>query len=85
MRLDDAIALLHGAKSSAFFKQQNAKKDHDWLCFSVVFKARGTLDFAATNADSLLDWYLALASKIPHSTEQLLGEAELRKRIEGML
>ena len=84
MKLDDAIALLHGAKSSAFFKQQHAKKDQDWLCFSVVFKGRGTLDFAATNADSLLDWYLALASKVRHSTEALLDEAALRARIEGM-
>lgn len=38
MKLGDAIALLHGAKSSAFFKQQHAKKDQDWLCFSLVFK-----------------------------------------------
>ena len=51
-----------GAKSSAFFKQQHAKKDQDWLCFSLVFKGRGTLDFAATNADALLDWYLARRS-----------------------
>eukprot|EP00964_Phaeocystis_antarctica_P092514 scaffold59530_cov68-Phaeocystis_antarctica.AAC.1 len=62
MKLGDAIALLHGAKSSAFFKQQHAKKDQDWLCFSLVFKGRGTLDFAATNADALLDWYLARRS-----------------------
>ena len=85
MKLDDAIALLHGAKSSAFFKQQHAKKDQDWLCFSLVFKGRGTLDFAATNADALLDWYLALASKVPHSTEALLKEEELRARIESMI
>ena len=85
MKLEDAIALLHGAKSSAFFKQQHAKKDQDWLCFSVVFKGRGTLDFAATNADALLDWYLVLASKIPHSSEPILNEAELRARIEEMI
>ncbi len=146
IKLDDAIALMHGAKSSAFFKQQGAKKDQaraaprtiscvapegarllsiccplcsccrrprqDWLCFSIVFKGRGTLDFAATNADALLDWraafsplptlrapllppqvrapataahrYLALASKIKHSTEPLLDEAALRARIESM-
>ena len=84
MKLDDAIALLHGAKSSAFFKQQHAKKDQDWLCFSLVFKGRGTLDFAATNADSLLDWYLALASRLTTSTEALLDEPALRARIEGM-
>jgi len=85
MKLGDAIALLHGAKSSAFFKQQHAKKDQDWLCFSLVFKGRGTLDFAATNADALLDWYLALAYCIRHSTEALLDEAALRARIEGMI
>jgi len=84
MKLGDAVALLHGAKSSAFFKQQGAKKDQDWLCFSVVFKGR-TLDFAATNAEALLDWYLALAGLIPNSSEPLLDEAALRTRIEGML
>eukprot|EP00316_Scyphosphaera_apsteinii_P019756 CAMPEP_0119336942 /NCGR_PEP_ID=MMETSP1333-20130426/92941_1 /TAXON_ID=418940 /ORGANISM="Scyphosphaera apsteinii, Strain RCC1455" /LENGTH=651 /DNA_ID=CAMNT_0007347879 /DNA_START=172 /DNA_END=2127 /DNA_ORIENTATION=- len=83
MKLGEAVALLHGAKSSAFFKQQGAKKDQDWLCFSVVFKGR-TLDFAATNAELLLDWYLALAQLIPKSTEPLLDETELRTRIEGM-
>ena len=73
----------HGAKSSAFFKQQGAKKDLDWLCFSIVFKGR-TIDFAATNADSLLDWYHALASFIPQSAVTLLDEDGLRTQIEGM-
>ena len=82
--LPEATAILHGAKSAAFFKQQGAKKDQDWLCFSVVFKSR-TLDFAATNVQSLLDWYLALSHLVPNSSEPLLGEPELRKRIEGML
>ena len=84
MLLSTATSLLHGAKSSAFFKQQGAKKDQDWLCFSVVFKGR-TLDFAATNVQLLLDWYLALAHLIPQSVEPLLGEPELRLRIESML
>ena len=43
------------------------------------------LDFAATNVQSLLDWYLALSHLVPNSSEPLLGEPELRKRIEGML
>jgi len=84
MKLGDAVALLHGAKSSAFFKQQGAKKDQDWLCFSVVFKGR-TLDFAATNAEALFDWYLSLAQLLPRSTEPLLDEASLRSRMESML
>jgi len=82
--LPEATAILHGAASASFFKQQGAKKDQDWLCFSVVFKSR-TLDFAATNVQSLLDWYLALSHLVPNSTEPLLGEPELRKRIEDML
>ena len=57
--LKDAIAVMHGAKSSAFFKQQGAKKDHDYFCFSVVFEKR-SLDFAATSAQALVDWYLSL-------------------------
>ena len=82
-RLQEATALLHGAKSSAFFKQQGSKRDMDSLCFSVVFKER-TLDFAATTADQLIDWYLALAALIPASSEPLLNEAQLRERITGM-
>ena len=54
------------------------------LCFSLVFKER-TLDFAATNAQALLDWYLGLAQLIPHSTEPLLDEPTLRGRIGRML
>ncbi|KAL1524027.1 hypothetical protein AB1Y20_018941 [Prymnesium parvum] len=84
LKLPEATAILHGAKSAAFFKQQGAKKDQDWLCFSVVFKSR-TLDFAATNVQSLLDWYLALAHLVPNSSEPLLDESQLRARIEGML
>ena len=49
----------------------------------VVFKER-TLDFAATTADQLIDWYLALAALIPASSEPLLNEAQLRERITGM-
>jgi len=81
--LQEATALLHGAQSAAFFKTQGSKKDHDFLCFSVVFKER-TLDFAATNAEQLLDWYLAIAGLLPSSTEPLLDETALRKRIEKM-
>ena len=74
---------MHGAKSSAFFKQQGAKKDHDYFCFSVVFEKR-SLDFAATSAQALVDWYLALAALVPRSSEPLMEEDELRARIEGM-
>ena len=80
-KLADATALLQGAKSSNFFKRQNAKTDQDWQCFSIVFKER-TLDFAATTAEQILDWYLALASLIPQSTEPLLDEQALRQRME---
>ena len=54
-----------------------------WCCFSIVFKER-TLDFAATTAAALLDWYLALASLIPQSQEVLLDEQTLRQRMEAM-
>ena len=54
-------------------KARGVKREQDWLCFSLVFKER-TLDFAATNAQALLDWYLGLAQLIPHSTEPLLDE-----------
>ena len=84
MELGEALALLHGAKSSAFYRQQGGvKTDPDQFCFSIVFKAR-TLDFAATSTDALLDWYLALASHIPLSSEPLLSESELRLRLMGM-
>lgn len=120
-KLQEATAILHGAKSSAFFRMQGAgrsarrgictslspssdptplaphrralapastsfagtKKDRDWLCFSVVFRER-TLDFAAASAEALLDWYLALAALIPHSSEPVLDERALRQRIEQM-
>ena len=72
-----------GAKSAAFFKQQGSKKDQDWQCFSIVFKER-TLDFAATNVEQVLDWYLALASLLPQSTEPLLSEDELTKKLGSM-
>ena len=81
--LDDATALIHGASSSSFFRK-GTKSDDDWRCFSIVFKER-TLDFAATNAEQLLDWYLALAALIPHSSEPLLDEEQLRQRIESMV
>ena len=82
-RLAEATALLHGPKSSNFYKCQGSKKDGDWACFTIVLKER-TLDFAATSAGSLLDWYLALAALIPHSTEPLLDEQTLRQRMEAM-
>lgn len=82
-KLGDATALLYGAKSSSFFKQKGSKSDQDWQCFSIVFKER-TLDFAATSASQLLDWYLALASLVPQSTEPLLPEEELRRKMETM-
>ena len=34
--------------------------------------------------EQLFDWYLALASLIPNSTEPLMDEAALRSRIEQM-
>jgi hypothetical protein len=43
-----------------------------------------TLDLAADSAEALLDWYLAIASLMPHSTEPLLDEPGLRARIEQM-
>ena len=82
-KLHDATALMHGAKSQNFFKQQGSKRDQDWQCFSIVFKER-TLDFAATNVEQLLDWYLALATLVPQSSEPLLSEPELRKRLEQL-
>ena len=85
MKIEDALALLHGAKSATFYKKaRGVKREQDWLCFSLVFKER-TLDFAATNAQALLDWYLGLAQLIPHSTEPLLDEPTLRGRIGRML
>ena len=85
MKLEEALALLHGAKSATFYKKaRGVKREQDWLCFSLVFKER-TLDFAATNAQALLDWYLGLAQLIPHSTEPLLDEPTLRGRIGRML
>jgi len=63
---------------------QGTKKDQDWQCFSIVFKGR-TLDFAATSAAQLLDWYLALASLLARqSAEPLLDEPSLRQRMESM-
>ena len=55
----------------------------DSFCFSVVFEKR-SLDFAATSAQALVDWYLALAALVPRSSEPLMEEDELRARIEGM-
>ena len=83
MKLADATALLHGSKSQNFFKQKGSKTDQDWQCFSIVFKER-TLDFAATSVESVLDWYLALAELIPHSSEPLLDEKGLRARMASM-
>jgi len=83
-KLAECTALMHGAKSSAFFKQKGSKTDQDWQCFSLVFKDR-TLDFAATNAEMLMDWYLALASFLPQSTDQLLNEEQLRARIASQM
>ena len=82
-KLSEATGLIHGAKSAAFFKQQGSKKDQDWQCFSIVFKDR-TLDFAATSVEGVLDWYLALAELIPHSSEPLHDEKALRARMEQM-
>jgi len=83
VKLVEATALLHGAKSQNFFKMQGSKRDEDWACFSIVLKER-TLDFAATSAAQLLDWYLALAALLQHSTEPLLDEAALRQRMEAL-
>lgn len=93
LSLDEATALIHGAQSSAFFKQsarstksigEGGKKDEDWKCLTLVFRER-TLDLAADSAGSLLDWYLALASLMPNgSTEPLMSEDELRARILQM-
>lgn len=83
-RLTEATALLHGAKSSTFFKQKGVKADQDWQCFSLVFKDR-TLDFAAATVGLLLDWYLALGALLPHSTEQILDEEQLRARISSQM
>ena len=43
-----------------------------------------TLDFAATSAAQVLDWYLALAALIPQSTEPLIDEPTLRQKMETM-
>ena len=82
-KLTDASALQHGAKSGAFFKT-GSKSHQDWLCFSLVFKSR-TLDFAAPDADTLFTWYLALAALVPHSSEPLMDEEQLKERIAGMV
>lgn len=84
LKLGEAKQLTHGAKSATFFKMRAAKKDPDWLCFSIVSKER-TLDFAAPDIPSVLDWYLAIGSLMPHSTEPLLTEEELLARIETMV
>jgi hypothetical protein len=86
LALADASALIHGAKSAAFFKmgsRQGTAKAEAWRCFTIVFPQR-TLDLAAESPSSLLDWYLALASLMPHSTEALLDEDGLRARMERM-
>ena len=82
--LSAATALHHGAKSSAFYKSHQGIKSHqDWQCFTVVTKDR-TLDLACDSAEMLIDWYLAIASLMSHSSEPLLDEAGLRARIEQM-
>ena len=40
---------------------------------------------AAEAIDVLLDWYLAIASLMPHSVEPLLNEPALRVRVEQMM
>ena len=78
MALGGATALLHGAKGSAFYKMRQKKMLQQQWCFSLVFKER-TLDFAADDPGTLLDWYLALAEFVPQSTEPLLDEQALRR------
>jgi len=81
--LTRATALMHGAKGSAYYKDRGGKHHQDWQCFSVVTKER-TLDLACETVEDLFNWYLALASLVPHSTEPLMDEAALRQRIEHM-
>jgi len=82
--LSSATALVHGAKGSAYYKAQGGKLHQDWQCFSIVTKER-TLDLACETVANLFDWYLAVASLLPHSTEPLMDEAALRQRIEQMM
>lgn len=84
VNLSEALGLMHGARSGSFFMAGRSKQDHDWQCFSIVFKER-TLDFAAPDMEQLADWYLALAALVPaSSTEPLLDEASLNARLHAM-
>ena len=84
LNLKTALALHYGAKSVAFYKQGKGQQAHDpRLCFSIAMKER-LFDFAADTTDVVVDWYLALSALMPHSSEPLLGEDELRARIEQM-
>ena len=58
----------------------------DWPCvLARCLPQDRTLDFAAKDAEQLIDWYLALASMLPSSSEQLLNEEQLRARINGQM
>jgi hypothetical protein len=83
-KLSNATGLMHGARSGNFFKAGSSKRDQDWQCFSLVFKER-TLDFAATNLEQLMDWYLALAALVPTTIDPpALDEVGLRERLQSM-
>ena len=83
LKLAEARALLHGVKTAAFLRGHERPK-HRWLCFSLVTADR-TVDLAAPTVECLLDWYLVLASLVPHSVEPLMSERQLRTRIETMI
>ena len=84
LELSSASALVHGAKGVAYYQAGATKAHADWQCFSVVTKER-TLDLACESVEQLFDWYLALATAMPHSTEPLMDADGLRARIETMI
>ena len=76
LHLSSAMALVHGAKDFV----HGAKLHQDWQCFSIVTNER-TLDLACETVSDLFDWYLALASLLPQSTEPQMSEATLILKI----
>mmetsp|Transcript_35856 Transcript_35856/g.57974 ORF Transcript_35856/g.57974 Transcript_35856/m.57974 type:complete len:308 (+) Transcript_35856:255-1178(+) len=77
--LSEVQGLTHGASSKAF-KARNVDSDPDCLCFSLLFEQR-TLDFACSDLNQLLIWYLGFQFLLRHKkgTERYTKEQLVAK------
>lgn len=82
--VNEAVDVMFGAKSPAFFTDPDRPHVKSWLCFTIITRDRHTYDYMAPDQESATSWFLGLQALIP-SNFKIDGSVRNRSMGRGLI